>query len=141
MYFETKWKWPCFFHPYFVLKSSMTRVFPNFWNVRHFNVLKRPHVWGTVHAPIELHGTCKGTTQSPLKPRMKLSIYRVERGLSGSLITAFLDLRSHNSSVSVINYSNTLLLWYRIVSQYIVFIVRHRFNSTSEHCQLSCVFF
>jgi hypothetical protein len=30
---------------------------------------------------------------------------------SGSLRTAFLDFRSHNSSISVINYSNTLILY------------------------------
>jgi hypothetical protein len=83
----------------------------NFWSNRHLNVLNTPDVWQTVRAPIELQRTCKGSTMSPLKPRMKLSIYRVERGLSGSLRTAFLDFRSHNSSISVINYSNTLILY------------------------------
>ena len=104
-------KMALFFSPFFRVKIIHDQGFPNFWSNRHLNVLNRPDVWPTVHAPIELQGTCKGSTMSPLKTRMKLSIYRVERGLSGSLRTAFLDFRSHNSSISVINYSNTLILY------------------------------
>ena len=51
-------------------------------------------------------GTCKGTTP-PLKLRMNFSIYSVEGGMAESLSIAFLDVRSYNSSINVINNSNS----------------------------------
>ena len=82
------------------------RVFPNFWSNSHLMCKGQETVYAPIHCMSPCQGTCKGTTP-PLKLRMNFSIYSVEGGTAESLSIAFLDVRSYNSSINVINNSNS----------------------------------